>query len=80
MELSNDTYLHDIVIEGVTFDEFKHWSYDGNNGIYLPDREMKVGEIVDGKPVFDTEFPDVALARIRIMFPNHYAVIFKNNL
>lgn len=53
METSNNTQFSNITINGVEFITYKHWSYEGNLGIYLMDNVTRVGEIVDGKPKFN---------------------------
>ena len=79
MELSKDTHFSIMEIKGVSFEKYKHWSYAGNMGIYLPDREIQVGEIVDDKIVYSTDFTEATIAMIRVMYPDHFAVIFPND-
>lgn len=42
-----NTIEYKKVVNGVEFIAYKHWSYDGNVGIYLLDRVSKVGELVN---------------------------------
>lgn len=48
MTTINDT----TVINGVEFITYKHWSYDGNTGIYLKDGVTRVGEIINDENIF----------------------------
>lgn len=50
------TINNTTAINGVEFKTYKHWSYDGNVGIYLMDGVSQVGEIVNGKKVFRNNF------------------------
>lgn len=52
METSKNTQFSNITINGVEFISYKHWSYEGNVGIYLMDGVSRVGEIINDKPVF----------------------------
>ena len=38
-----------ITINEITFVIYKHWSYDGNIGVYLTDEVTRVGEWVNDK-------------------------------
>lgn len=44
------------VINGVEFKTYKHWSYDGNVGIYLMDGVSRVGELVNDEFIFRNDF------------------------
>ena len=69
-----------ITINSITFVLYKHWSYDGNIGVYLIDEVTRVGEWVND------EFKKIAFTQEQLIWLNKTQskevlnIILPNNL
>ena len=75
METINST----TVINGITFKTYKHWSYDGNVGIYLIDGVSQVGEVINGKNIFRNDFSENQLLWLKATQSEETLNIILNN-
>lgn len=67
--MKSQTFKSTIVVKGVEFITYKHWSYDGNVGIYLADNVSCIGEIINNEPVFFTNFTKEQIEWMNINHP-----------